>query len=104
MNFAGRSGEVSFVQDSLYAYKAPAGAFYTAPNPEKYCIESPDGISPSSRKGKVIMRYSDTNNPAGIRHEADGYRTVCMGFPIEALKSQEDIDTIIKKTLEYFNR
>ena len=104
MNFAGRSGEVSFAQDSLYAYKAPAGAFYTSPNPEKYCIESPDGISPSSRKGKVIMRYSDTNTPAGIRHEADGYRTVCMGFPIEALKSQEDIDTIIKKTLEYFNR
>ena len=104
MNYAGRGGEVSFVQDSLYAAPAPAGAFYTAPNPEKYCVETPDGISPSSRNGKVIMRYSDTNIPAGIRYEADGYRTVCMGFPIEALKSEEDICTIIKKTLEYFNR
>lgn len=104
MNFAGRSGEVSFVQDSLYAHKAPAGAFYTAPNPEKYCIESPDGISPSNKNGKVIIRYSDTNTPAGIRYEAEGYRTVCMGFPIEALKEEEDIDTIIKKTLEYFDR
>ena len=104
MNFAGRSGEVSFVQDSLYAPKGPAGSFHTAPNPEKYCIESPDGISPSSKKGKVIMRYSDTGTPAGIRYEADGYRTVCLGFPIEALKNEEDIDTIIKKTLEYFNR
>ena len=104
MNFAGRSGEVSFAQDSLYADKAPAGAFHTSPNPEKYCVETPDGISPSSRNGKVIMRYSDTDRPAGIRYEADGYRTVCMGFPIEALKNEEDINTIIKKTLEYFNR
>ena len=104
MNYAGRSGEVSFVQDSLYAAKAPAGAFYTAPNPEKYCVETPDGLSPSSKKGNVIMRYSDTEIPAGIRYEADGYRTVCFGFPIEALKNDEDIETIIRKTLEYFNR
>lgn len=104
MNYAGRNGEVSFAQDSLYAASAPAGAFHTAPNPDKYCVETPDGISPSGKKGKVIMRYSDTGIPAGIRHEADGYRTVCIGFPIEALKSDEDIDTIIRKTLEYFNR
>ena len=104
MNYAGRSGEVSFTQDSLYAEKAPAGTYYTAPNTEKYCVETPDGISPANRQGKVIMRYSDTNTPAGIRYEAGAYRTVCMGFPIEALKNEEDIDTIIKKTLEYFNR
>ena len=104
MNYAGRSGEVTFAQDSLYAAEAPAGSFYTAPNPERYCVETPDGISPSSKKGQVIMRYSDTKIPAGIRHEADTYRTVCLGFPIEALKSEEDIDTIIKNTLEYFNR
>lgn len=104
MNYAGRSGEVTFAQDSLYAAEAPAGSFYTTPNPAKYCIETPDGISPSSKNGKVIIRYSDTKSPAGIRHEADTYRTVCLGFPIEALKSEEDIDTIIKNTLEYFNR
>lgn len=104
MNFAGRSGEVSFSTDSLYAEKAPAGSFHTSPNPEKYCVETPDGISPADKNGKIIMRYSDTGIPAGIRFEGNGYRTVCLGFPIEALKSQEDIDTIIKKTLEYFDR
>jgi hypothetical protein len=104
MNFAGRSGEVSFCTDSLYAEKAPAGSFNTSPNPEKYCIETPDGISPAGKNGKIIMRYSDTEIPAGIRFEGNGYRTVCMGFPIEALKNEEDIDTIIRKTLEYFKR
>ena len=104
MNFAGRSGEVSFCTDSLYAEKAPAGSFNTSPNPEKYCVETPDGISPAGKNGKTIMRYSDTEIPAGIRFEGNGYRTVCMGFPIEALKNEEDIDTIIRKTLEYFKR
>ena len=104
MNFAGRSGEVSFVTDSLYAEKSPAGSFHTSPNPEKYCIETPDGISPAGKNGKIIMRYSDTDMPAGIRYEGNGYRTVCLGFPIEALKKEEDINTIIRKTLEYFKR
>ena len=104
MNFAGRTGEISFAADSLYSANAPAGSLYTSPNPEKYCVETPDGISPSGKSGKVIMRYSDTNIPAGIRHEGAGYRTVCLGFPIEALKDESDIYTIIKKTLEYFDR
>ena len=104
MNFAGRSGEISFVTDSLYADKAPAGSFHTSPTPEKYCVETPDGISPAGKNGKIIMRYSDTDIPAGIRYDGVGYRTVCMGFPIEALKNEEDINTIIRKTLEYFKR
>ena len=104
MNFAGRSGDVSFASDSLFADKAPVGSFHTSPNPEKYCVETPDGISPAGKTGKIIMRYSDTEIPAGIRYEGTGYRTVCMGFPIEALKNEEDINTIIRKTLEYFKR
>ena len=104
MNYGGRSGEVSFASDSLYAAQSPAGSFHTSPNPQKYCVETPDGISPAGKQGKVIMRYSDTNIPAGIRHEGNGYRTVCLGFPIEALKDEEDIDTIIRKTLEYFKK
>ena len=104
MNFAGRTGEVSFCTDSLYAQKAPAGSFNTLPNPDKYCVETPDGISPAGKSGKVIMRYSDTDIPAGIRFEGNGYKTVCLGFPIEALKNEEEIDKIIKITLEYFKR
>ena len=104
MNFAGRSGEISFASDSLYADKSPAGSFHTSPNPEKYCVETPDGITPAGKNGKIIMRYSDTDIPAAIRHDGNGYKTVCIGFPIEALKNEEDIETIIRKTLEYFKR
>lgn len=103
--FAGRSGEVCYAQDTLFVKQAArAGEMYTRPNPQKYCIESPDGISAANSKGKVIMRYADTDTPAGIRFEGGCYRTVCLGFPIEALKEDEDIERIIKATLEYFNR
>lgn len=100
---AGRSGELSFAPDSLFASEGHAGAFRNSPGPEGYCVENPDGIAPSGKDGKVIVRYADTALPAGIRHQGQGYRTVCLGFPIEALKDEEDIRTIIRMTLEYFN-
>ena len=103
--FAGRSGEVRFSQDSLFVNNPDkAGSMFTRPNPHKYCVESPDGISAANGKGKVVMRYTDTDIPAGIRFEAGSYKTVCLGFPIEALKEEEDIEKIIKATIEYFNR
>ena len=73
-------------------------------NPETYCVESPDGISPASGKSRSFMRYADTGISAGICHEGNGYRTVCLGFPIETLDSEEDIDRIIRLTLEFFSR
>ena len=63
-----------------------------------------DGISPASGKSRSFMRYADTGISAGICHEGNGYRTVCLGFPIETLDSEEDIDRIIRLTLEFFSR
>lgn len=67
-----------------------------------YKVVSPDGIAPSDRNGYVISEYADTEIPSGICHnDPDGYRTVCFGFPVEALKSEEDIYTIISQALEF---
>ncbi len=73
-------------------------------NPEQYSVESLDGLSPASRNGAILLRYSDSGIPAGICHEGKGYRTVCLGFPIEALTDPEDMEKIIRLTLEYFNK
>ena len=70
---------------------------------EIYRVESPDGIS-ASAGSTVMMRYADSGIPAGICHEGEGYRTVCLGFPIEALKSEQDIEKIIAVTLEFFRK
>ena len=102
---AGRTGQVRFHPDSEFSAKAvKAGQFTTSPNPEIYCVESPDGLSPTAKDGKVIMRYDDSGISAGIRHNGDGYKTVCLGFPIESLEEADDIRNIISTTLEFFKR
>lgn len=73
-------------------------------NPVQYSVEALDGLSPASRNGAVVMRYADSGIPAGICHDGKGYRTMCLGFPIEALTETEDIEKIIRLTLEYFNK
>lgn len=73
-------------------------------NPDQYCVESPDGIVPASDKGSTILRYADTGISAGVAFEGKGYRTVCIGFPIETLLEDEDIDSIIHITLDFFKK
>ena len=50
------------------------------------------------------MRYTDTELSAGVCFEGTGYRAVSLGFPIETLKNEKDIDTIIKTTLQFFSK
>lgn len=103
-NNASRTGEVAFerncttVTDSLRTM-----AFHTEPNEELYCVEAPDGIAPAG-SGETMMRYADTGIPAAARCSRNGYRTVCIGFPIETLKEEDSIDCIISATFEFFRQ
>ena len=73
-------------------------SFFTKPNPYRYQIESPDGLVPADKNAYTIFRYSDNNISAGVAYEGD-YRVVALGFPIETLQSQEQIDKIIKELM-----
>lgn len=100
-----RNGKIRFIRnDRIDADLSANLSICNEINPETYCVESPDGISPASGKSRSFMRYADTGISAGICHEGNGYRTVCLGFPIETLDSEEDIDRIIRLTLEFFSR
>lgn len=78
--------------------------FYNSMNPVSYCVESPDGIAPAGKKSSTVMRYADSGISAGTAYDGEGYRTVCLGFPIETLKEDKDIENIIKITLDFFDR
>ena len=78
--------------------------FHNEINSECYCVESPDGIVPASSKGSTLLRYADSGISAGVGFEGDGYKTVCLGFPIETLREEEDIDSIINITLDFFKK
>lgn len=100
-NQASRSGEIRPVDtessdETLH--------FVTKMNPHKYCVESPDGISPASKTGTILYRYSDSEIPAGVAHEGNGYKSISYGFPIEALDSEASINKLISNTLEYIKK
>ena len=78
--------------------------FWKGRNSHIYNVETPDGIVPASDKAHTFLRYADTNISAAVCYDAPGYRTACLGFPIEVLKKQEDINTIVAEILSYFEK
>lgn len=98
-NFASKTGEVKSVQ-SLYNFQGEF-SFQTIPNSQSYSAEAPDGIEPSGTGAWTIMRYSDNNISAAVAYKGD-YKTVSLGFPIETLKSEEQIDSIVEQIVNFF--
>ena len=90
--YAGRTGEVD------------AGTFCKTVNPYLYSVESVDGIAPAGKNAETIMKYSDTGISAATAYQGDGYRAVCIGFPIETFTQDESLDRIISFTIQYFKR
>ena len=100
-----RKGKVRFIRNTLIDTDLTTTLeIVNEINQDTYCVESPDGISPATAKGKSIMRYTDTGISAGICHQGEGYKTVCLGFPIEALRDEDDREQIIKTTIEFFRK
>lgn len=101
---ASRTGEAYFTNcDRFNTSKGGTVSFYNTVNQTCYSVESPDGISPKG-KASVFLKYADTDIPAAVCKEGKGYRSVCLGFPLETLKEEDDIDTIISLTLEFFKK
>ena len=60
-------------------------------SPSLYRVENPDGIRPASRKGAVLMRYSDTHIPAATWYEGSCYKVAAFGFPLETSREMEGV-------------
>ena len=104
-NSASRRGTVRYLSnDILTDLPASEMQICNEINEIQYSVESPDGLTPALKSAASFMRYKDSGISAGICNEGKGYRTVCLGFPIEALESSDDINRIITITLEFFSR
>ena len=66
-----------------------------------YCVESPDGLTPVGDGACTIFRYAENNISAGVAYRGD-YKTVVLGFPIETLETQEQIDCLIGEIARFF--
>ncbi len=79
-------------------------SIFTHPNSTVYSVNSPDGIIPCGKNSWTIFRYGDNNISAGVASKGESYKSVSLGFPIEALHSQYEIDTLIGEIIDFFFR
>lgn len=75
-------------------------AFHDKPNQDVYCVECVDAIAPADKNGRVILRYPVNNSPAAVSFYTDQYRTVCIGVPVETVKSDKDRKDLVRKSLQ----
>ena len=98
---ASRRGQAQPVRNSVIA-DLPAVTLVMEKNPQIYCVESPDGILPASKSASSIYRYADSGICAGVAYEGKGYKSVSLGFPVEALENYQMIEDLMVNTLKYF--
>lgn len=78
--------------------------FYSELNDKKYVCEAPDAFTPACEGAYTIFRYPQSSISAAVAYDGRDYKVVTFGFPIETLKSQEQIDSLIGEVVEFFNR
>lgn len=96
---ASEIGKVKGVNNKLGLNPSASYSFFTAPNPTRYCVPNPDAIFPASKGCKTIYRYAGNNISAGT-FRCDSCKVVTLGFPIEALATQEEIDLLMAELLK----
>lgn len=91
-NHASTTGHVSATDDARSQINLSGEyKFNTEQSPDIYCVESPDGIEPTT-SGVRVMRYKDTNISAATRFG----KVVVFGFPLETIRSQADRRSLLQ--------
>ena len=99
-NKGGASGIVRGVQSPFKFSSSRKYSLLTAPNPSRYWVESPDCFA--AQKGAfTTLRYDDSGFGAAVAYKGDDYRSLAIGFPIECLTTQEQIDSLMKEALGF---
>jgi len=87
--------------DSRLANDGQCWEFVNRLNDGQYAVESPDAIRASDSRGFTWLRYGENGLPAAIASDRGGYRTVVMGFPIEAMTYSSDRTNLMQRILDY---
>ena len=77
-----------------------AFSFNTDYDPDLYRVEAPDALEPADTTAITLFRYTESNMSAGIGFRG-AYRLVVLGFPIEAVISENDRNALIKGIFDY---
>ena len=74
--------------------------FPTRPNPDCYCIERPDGLTPAGNKGRTMLRYTGTGTSAAVLYREKEYLVFAVGVPIECIGNGDTRKYLFKTVLD----
>jgi hypothetical protein len=77
--------------------------YYNELNSECYVVENPDALEPVDENAFTIFRYTENNLSAGVLYKGAVYDTCILGFPIEAVKTQEKRNELIQRIMNVFD-
>lgn len=101
-NYGAVTGQIKAVA-SPFTSVPDNWSYYNTLNSESYVVEYPDAIEPADENAFTVFRYSENNLSAGILYKGEQYGTAILGFPIEAIKKQEDRNRLVKGLVDSFN-
>lgn len=85
----------------IYRDTTAALGFQTEPSPDIYCVESPDAIVPAREGAHTFLRYRTVNTSAAVAYDGGRHRCVSIGFPIETLTSQQQVDDLMREVIRF---
>ena len=98
---AAATGEVKMTPSS-WGRSQEHYTFHHELNGNCYVVESPDALEPADKQAYTIMRYAENNLSAGVAYEGD-YKTVALGFPFEALRTEAERGQLMRRILDFFD-
>ncbi len=100
-NYGGVTGKIKSVPSPFHSITGDFNYFNTL-NSKGYVVENPDAIEPANDNAFTIFRYSENNLSAGVLYEGEDYKSCILGFPIESITEQNNINKLIKNIMEVF--
>ena len=100
-NYGGVTGKIKSVPSPFPSITGNFNYFNTL-NSKGYVIENPDAIEPANDKAFTIYRYSENNLSAGVLYKGDDYNSCILGFPVESITNQENINKLINDIMQAF--
>lgn len=103
-NHASKVGTIRPVRNNVLPLrgKLVTMEFWKERNKFIYNVETPDGINPASELSTTFLKYGDTDIPAGVFYNSGKHKVVSLGFPIETMKNQGDINILLASILSSF--
>lgn len=102
---ASLDGEARQVATRYKAFTGGEYDIYSTLNQDSYVVESPDALySADPAKGATLMRYTENNIPAATVYAPETHRAVVIGFPFEAIKSDDARKSLMKQILNFFDK